>query len=95
MSDAKKEFGKAAMDMMSKVKLPLSEYSRQAYELTELKPKKKSWPERHWLVIAIFSFVIGFGADILKEVVLRKIYPEKTKTETQAPISSDTTSLRK
>ncbi|HEY5966331.1 MAG TPA: hypothetical protein VIU35_00070 [Chitinophagaceae bacterium] len=67
------------------------------YELKEsnnryvvYKKEKKSWKERFWLLIAAGGFVIGWFADIAKEMYLQKSMQEKTKSEQITPIKSDT-----
>ncbi|HEU5164753.1 MAG TPA: hypothetical protein VFU29_04395 [Chitinophagaceae bacterium] len=66
------------------------------YELKEsnnryvvYKKEKKSWKERYWLLIAAAGFIIGWFADIAKEVYLQKPIKESTKSEQVTPISSD------
>jgi hypothetical protein len=66
------------------------------YELKEsnnryvvYKKEKKSWKERYWLLIAAGGFVIGFFADIAKEIYLQNSTKEKQKSEQVIPIQTD------
>ncbi|MFT3908048.1 MAG: hypothetical protein QM737_01370 [Ferruginibacter sp.] len=43
--------------------------------------KRPSWKEKHWLLIAVFAFLMGFVADISKEAVKRRIWPEKQSSK--------------
>lgn len=45
--------------------------------------KKPNWQQRNWLLIAVFTFIIGFSKDVVIELWKHRKLPEKTKTETR------------
>ena len=58
------------------------------------KNKKPTWKERNWLWIAVFAFLIGFAADISKELVKQRLPKQQIEKENQIPQKSDTSLLQ-
>lgn len=63
--------------------------------LIRIADKKPSWKEKNWLLIAVIAFILGFIADIGKEVLIHKMYPEQKETKNPIQEKKDTFHLQK
>ena len=75
-----------AMEVSGKYKLSVQDKTGY-YVITPL--PKKSWKDRYWWLIAIIGFIIGWFADIAKEVYLQKSKTEQIKSEQAIPKATD------
>jgi hypothetical protein len=66
------------------------EYFINKEQQKEKLQRSKDWKERHWLLIAAFSFILGFLADTAKEVYLQKSKQEKKESIPPTPNVNDT-----
>ena len=77
----------------SELQTKLTESQLKVNELSLI--KKPAWRERNWLLIAVAAFVFGFAADIVKELVKRKLTTEQKETIPQTREKLDTSILHK
>ena len=54
---------------------------------------KKSWKDKYWLPIAIFTYVLGLFTPTIQKSIEQKIYSEPIKPKQESPIYLD--SLKK
>jgi hypothetical protein len=55
--------------------------------------KKPTWKERNWFVIAFIAFFIGIAADIGKEAIKHKLWPDKVKVESKSQTQGKTDTI--
>lgn len=75
-----------AMEFSGKYKL--STQDKTGYYIITPIPKK-SWKEKYWVFVAVLGFIIGWFADIAKELYLKKLTQDPTKSEQSTPIKTD------
>lgn len=74
--------------------IQLTESGRKEYRKYRREEKGKrqeNWPRRHWLLVAIISFVAGsIISPLVTKYIERKIWPEPNQSGKPTPIGTDT-----
>jgi hypothetical protein len=71
-------------------------FEKEASEILNRKTDKaQSWPKRNWWLVALLTLLIGWFADIGKQVFLQRLLPTTNQSKPTTPASTDTGQTRK